>query len=378
MQRYRRTAILLLLALATIAVIAFGSKPSTKDFLSFWIAGQLIAHHQNPYDSNLVLASELRQGFSHAKPLIMRNPPWALPLVYPLGFASTRIALIAWMSATLAAVLLALHVFAVPPRDRIFAFLFAPVFACLASGQSSPYLLLGFLSFIVLRNQFPALAGASLVLLTIKPHLFLILLPVMMLDLVLKREYRAITGAAATFTAACACSTWLDHHVWIDYLRMLQTSSLDEEFLQTPAYLFRFLIAPKLVWLQLLPSALGLIWGIRYYLKRREQWDLKLHAAPLLFLSLLTSPYAWFTDEIMLLPMLLIVLTSRKRAPHIASLFLLVNTAALVLLFAQFQLSSGAYLWTSTAWAALYLYNQKNASAAHSDCKLADLQALTS
>ena len=57
----------------------------SRDFVSYWATGHQLVHHANPYDRTAVMRIEHAAGLKEDAVLLMRNPPWALPLAYPLG-----------------------------------------------------------------------------------------------------------------------------------------------------------------------------------------------------------------------------------------------------------------------------------------------------
>src|SRR5579862_1450237 len=60
--------------------------PGHRDYIVYWATGQQLMHHGNPYDAQAMGALEHAWGVKSAGSFYMRNPPWALPLVAPLGF----------------------------------------------------------------------------------------------------------------------------------------------------------------------------------------------------------------------------------------------------------------------------------------------------
>jgi hypothetical protein len=351
-----------LLAIAAIICVPIlltliAGKAAAKDYISYWSAGHLLAHQADPYSYSQVLAIEKTQGYLPAMPIIMRNPPWALFLALPLGWGSSGIGLIFWMAAGMACIIAYFHLLDVAPGNRLFAYLFAPALASLAAGQSSPFLLLGFALFLRFNRTKPFLAGAALLLMAIKPHLFLVFWPILLIDCVYRRNFRLLAGGAVALIGTTGFAMYLDPHIWSEYLGMLHGSHLDTEFLQTPACLLRYLISPKATWVQLVPSIAAIGWAVWFYVRNRRIWDWAIHGMPLMMVTVLVSPYAWMTDEIVLLPSIMFALASPKRAKHSTAFFIAINGAAVMVTIAQAQLSSGAYIWTSTAWLAWYLYS---------------------
>ncbi len=339
-------------------MIVLAGKPASKDYISYWSAGQLLAKRGNPYSYSQVLAIERTQGYRLATPIIMRNPPWALFLTLPLGWAGARVGLVLWTAALMGCIVAYFVLFDLTLKKRMLAYCFAPVVGSLASGQSSPFPLLGFSLFVYLYKKKPFSAGVALLLMAIKPHLFLVFWPLLVIDCILHKNLRLLLGGAVALFGATAVAMYLDPHVWSHYFEMLLASQLQAEFLQTPSYILRYLVAPKAMWLQFAPSLLAIGWGGWYYMRNKCAWDWRIHGMPLMLVTVLVSPYAWMTDEIILLPTIMFALSSPIKPRYLTALFMMITGVAAAMLMAQIQLSSGAYLWTSSAWFAWYLYSR--------------------
>ena len=76
--------------------------------------------------------------------------------------------------------------------------------------------------------------------------------------------------------------------------------------------------------------------------------------------SMWVAPYSTFLDELVLLPAVVagIFFVRQDGRPNKATLpiFFALNGIAFVLLFAQVPVMSGAYVWSTTAWLAWFLY----------------------
>jgi hypothetical protein len=335
------------------------SQPAEKDYIAYWSAGQLLVQHGDPYASSQVLATERIHGYKAARPLITRNPPPALFLTIPLGWVGPRFGLFFWTAAALGCIIGFLHTLEIAPPDRILAYFFAPVFACFVLGQSSPFLLLGFALFLRFHRSRPFAAGAALLLMAIKPLLFLAFWPLLLIDCLYRRNFRLLAGGAVAIGGATLFAMYLDPQVWPQYLAMLRAARIDTEFLPTPALLLRCMVDPKLVWLQFVPSCIAIAWGIWFYSRNRRNWSWHVHGMPLMFVTVLVSPYAWTTDEIVLLPAMMAALANPAKPKHSVTVFVLVNGFVIIMLAAQVQLTSGAYAWTSSAWLGWYLYSHR-------------------
>ena len=91
------------------AVPIAGNLAANRDFLSYWATGRQLVHHGNPYDRDAIWAIEHAAGLDPRTVLIMRNPPWALPLAYPLGFLGLRFAGILWTLLLLTCLLVSIR-----------------------------------------------------------------------------------------------------------------------------------------------------------------------------------------------------------------------------------------------------------------------------
>src|SRR5579863_9116995 len=139
----------------------------TRDFISYWATGHQLALHGNPYDRDAIAGLEHREGLQTVTVLIMRNPPWALPFAYPLGFLGLRVAAIVWSVFQLACLFLSVRfvrqLYGDPP-DRLhwLALSFMPALLCFLMGQTALFALLGLALFLHWHLTRPFFAGASL------------------------------------------------------------------------------------------------------------------------------------------------------------------------------------------------------------------------
>src|SRR5262249_24652295 len=133
----------------------------------------------NPYDLE-AMEQVQREAGREEDPILMWNPPWALPLVLPLGLLDLHTAHLVWLVLHLLVLLvaadLAWRLYGGPPRRRwlaqLLAATFVPPWLALIVGQIAPLLLLGAIGFLwCLARGWALAAGATAVLLAIKPHL---------------------------------------------------------------------------------------------------------------------------------------------------------------------------------------------------------------
>jgi hypothetical protein len=337
--------------------------PSTRDYIFFWATGQQLAHHANPYDPVAVTRIERSAGLpANLNPGVMRNPPWALPLVFPLGFLSLRVGWILWALLLLTCLVVSVHLLWIiygRPRNRryLLGYTFGPALICLTFGQTSLFALLGLVLFLRLHHTRPFLAGAALWLCALKPHLFLPFSVVLIAWVMVSRSYKLLAGAAVAMAASCAIIFAIDPLAWIQYSQMVRSSGIEKEYIPCLSYLLRDWLSPHSIWLQYLPAALGCTWAMAYFWPRRHTWDWMKNGSPLMLVSILVAPYSWIYDQGLVIPALLRgAFLARFRSLLIALAFMsaLVEIALFRSLSHPNDMVFWTY-WTAPAWLAWYL-----------------------
>lgn len=356
--------------LAALALVALGisiltlvmSETETagnKDFTSYWAAGQLLIRHSDPYDAAAVFRIEKSVGFRESKPLVMRNPPFALVLAIPLGLLSVKLAAAVWSVLLGAAMVASVHLLwsingRPPDRLHLFGYIFAPTLSCLILGQTSVFALLGLVLFLRFHRTRPFAAGVCIALLAIKPHLVLPFGLVLLLWVLDQRAYSVLYGAAAVIVCALTPPIYFDHSIFAQYLPVLTQANVESTQIPTPSALLRLAIDPHSAWPQFVPMILGCLWGVWYFLRTRKEWDWNSHGLRLLLVSVWVAPYEWFTDEIIVMPAILRGVFRSTNRSLIA--FGAIDGVALAAVVFVVHVNSGFFIWTSTAWLLWYLY----------------------
>jgi hypothetical protein len=355
------TLVLTFFVIGLCLLIVNGNNPVGRDVVSFWVAGRQIVHHANPYDSASVLQIERSVGFSsQSQVLLMRNPPSALCLVIPLGFLGLRAASLLWTLLLLAAMALSVHMLwqlQDRPRNKLhyLAYSFAPALLCILGGQTALFALLGLVLFLRFHQDRPFVAGLSLWLCALKPHLFLPFAVVLLLWVVLRCAYRLLAGAILALVASSLIAWLLDPSVWAQYAQMMRSSGIQDEFIPCLAVALRFAIHRQTMALQLLPALVACAWAVYFFCKRRDRWDWMQDGALLMLVSLFASPYAWITDQAVLIPALLAGVYRATTRAQLGT-FALASAAIELAQVLGANLHSAVYLWTTPFWLAWYLY----------------------
>jgi Glycosyltransferase family 87 len=352
----------LALAVTTLYICAVplaGKLGAARDFVSYWATGRLLIQHGNPYDRDAIAALEHAQGLDARAVLIMRNPPWALPLAVPLGFLGLRVAGILWTLLLFACLLLSVRLVhelhsSPPNHTHWLGFAFTPCLLCITMGQTSLFALLGLILFLRYHLRRPFTAGLALWLCALKPHLFLPFLAVLAVWIVVSRGFRLLAGAATALAVTSLAASLLAPGVWRNYLNLLHSPAVENDFIPCIPDALRHWLAPQSAWPQYLPAALCCLWALIYYWRRRSSWNWTDNSSPLLLVSLLFAPYCWFYDQCLAMPALLQGAYAARSPRSIVVLVVLILAADLQILFVK--IVSPMWLWTLPAWCAWYLF----------------------
>jgi hypothetical protein len=346
-----------------------------RDSIAYWSAGYLLTHHQNPYDHQTVLRLEREQGYTDQRPLVLRTPPWSLFMVSVLGFVGPFGAWVVWIAISLACLLSGIRISAKlyrcgkAPQNlfTLIGYTFAPVPACLVSGQMGLVLMLGIVLFLWLEPKRPLLAGAVLVLPFAKPHLLSLFWIVFIVWVVQRKKREVAIGFFGSLTVATSIALVLDPRVFQHYREMLQAASIGNEFIPALSGVLRLLFFRRMFWVQFVPFTAGLGWCIWYFFRNASWWDWRLHGPALLVVSVLTTPYEWLSDETVLLPAILqaavfvyAVRTQLKVGAKIGMVVIaLLNVLLLLILKSKVPFSTGIYFWSSLVWFSWYFCARK-------------------
>jgi hypothetical protein len=348
--------------LIVLSVALSDRDAAERDFISYWAAGQLLVHGQNPYDFEAVRKLELNAGRDPAEPLLMmRNPPVSFWLAAPFGFAGPKVTLIVWLIVLIGvlsiAILLVWRLNGRPDsRFHLLGYAFAPVLACMMAGQFGIVMLLGIAVFLYLHRTRPFLAGAALSLCALKPHYFLPFGAALVLWSVTTRCFRIVAGFCAAVAASCVFAYVLDPHAWGQYAQMMQAGGALNEVIPDLSAELRLLIAPRVVWIEFVPEAAACVWAVWYFWTRRSRWIWTEHGLLLLLVGAVCTPYGWFFDESVLFPVILAGLYEAIDAHRSVWPLVVFAGAALAELLSGAEIISRFYLWTTPAWLAWYLY----------------------
>jgi hypothetical protein len=346
-----------------IYIIGLSDKNAAgRDFISYWAAGQQLVHGENPYDFQAVRDLELAAGREPGEPLLMmRNPPVAFFVALPLGLVSPKTALILWLLLLMGGVSVAILLIWImhgrpDSRLHLLGYAFAPVQACFQAGQFGVFLLLGVVLFLYFQRTRPFVAGAALLLCSLKPHLFFPFGVALVLWSITAKNGRILAGFAAALAASCALSYGLDRNAWAQYAQMMHAGGALDEAVPALSVYFRILVDRPLVWLQFVPEGAACVWAAWYFWTRRTRWNWLDHGLVVLLVGAMCTPFGWLTDESMLLPAVLAGVYCALAAHRSLWPIAVIAAAALAEFFFGPKITTPWFLWTTPAWLLWYLY----------------------
>jgi hypothetical protein len=363
-------ALLILVLIAKNGDLALKGWLKADDFVAYWAAARLQVNGQNPYSESHLLHLQQSAGWQKSAPLIGFNPPWALFFALPFSFLTYPMGRIAWLLAGVATMVFcndwAWRFYGGPGEFRRIAWLlggiFLPAVMGLSMGQIAPLMLLGVTGFLLFTSRAQWFkAGAVLVLLALKPHLFYLFWLALLFWMVDRRRWDLCCGAVAGLLLATGFPLLFNSAVLSQYWDMIHGEAPPLVWLTpTLATYIRSWFGQQGLWLQFLPMLAGCIWLVFYWRRHRQVWDWKLQMPVLLLVSLATVSYGWVFDQVVLLPFLLQCLGwtltqggDRLRRPTLGA-YILINALLLVLI--AFKTEHAYYVWLAPLWLAGYLF----------------------
>ncbi len=381
MQRKRLIRLLVggLLTAAVVYLVAthmdkVRTNVSQRDSIQYWAAGQLLIHRQNPYDVQKTVELEWNEGYTQTRPVLVRTPPWSLFLFLPLGLANAFWGWLLWMAvsviALIAAIRLSWKMFGKDEKLRpvflMVGYLFAPVLACLEAAQIGFVLLIGIVLFLELEEKKPFLAGAALLLPFAKPHLLVFFWLAFFLWILWRRKFAVAAGFISAVVAVTIVALIFDPSAFQHYREFLRSAAIEGEFIPTVSGVLRLLFFRPYFRAQFVPTLLGLLWSVWYSSKNMAKWSWREHGLTVMVVSILTTPYGWLTDEVVLLPAMLFAAMGifagkqklRVTTRLVLAVFGLMNWLMLLLIASHIPLQTGIYFWSSLLWFGWYVYGR--------------------
>lgn len=302
-------------------------RASTRDFVEYWSAARLFIEGGNPYSPDELIVLQRTAGWGGVQPLIMWNPPWALPLVLPFGIADFTTGQMFWLVLHVWLILISAQVLWRIYNDAdsasrfswVLALTFVPVVFVLVIGQITPLTLAGLALFLHgERKQKYWAWGASLVLLSIKPHVLYLFWIVLLFWIFDRRPRRLLFSAALFGLGALLLPLLFDPEIYSKYLVLYGAPGIDKPMdwpAPTLRNVIRIFFGTGETWLQIAPTVIAAGWSIYHWTKHRHQWLWREQLPLLCVVSVSTSIFVWTYDHVVFLPAIMQAAAWMSRSP---------------------------------------------------------------
>jgi hypothetical protein len=345
----------------------YASRPD--DFVQYWDSASVLLAARNPY-----LPSELANwpkpsGWPASSEFNTWVPPWTIPFLLPFGLVAYPVARLLWLALCFALVFGAGHfwlrVYIGPERIVRWYWLVPvvvlscyPVVVVLSIGQIGPLVLAGLTGwFYFTERGRDFLAGSCLLLAAIKPHLLIVFWSALLLWVLRSRRWGQMWGGAlALILAACVPLLW-NPQVVGQYLAIVTGHPPVFWATSTVGALLMFGLGSARGWILFIPALVGIIWVSFHVTRHRDSWGWRDRLPLILLVSVLTTPFGWYWDLVILVPALMQVtawlVARRSLVLTIFPIYLVINLGAYVMnLFAADALF---YFWMAPALLVLFL-----------------------
>jgi hypothetical protein len=299
------------LALVRSRIKGIGWPLPIYDFMTYWAGARLFVAHANPYNASAMYAIERGLGWQYTTPLVLLNPPWALPYIAALGLLSFNVAHMLWWGLTMAmeaVCSIALWKYFGGEARKwwiaiIVAITFLPGGAAERMGQITPFMFAGLTaSLLLLRRRRDLLAGICLIALGMKPHLLYLVVLAIILWIVQTRRWKVAIGAVSIYALSTAAAIAFNHQT-LGYFHGSTQAAMDT--ICGVGGALRSIFGMQHAWLQFVPTVFGAVWFAFYWEKHRNAWVWQERIPTLLLVSLATAPYSWSHDYVLVLPAIL-------------------------------------------------------------------------
>lgn len=302
---FKLALIVLLGALLLAVPISLPPGAGDRDLQAYWSSAYLFAHGQD-FSDPVKLGEIERTLTTHDEPETLYS--WFSPIgnviLLPLTFIPFTRAVSYWLILNILVLFLSILLIWDNTDSRTWipllaAFGFSMSVISLIFGQINFLEVLGLALFLSLsRWNKPYFAGASLVLTTIKPHLVILTLPILLLDLLRKKEWKVLAGFIAVLLL-CAAILFIFYPAWVQSSMVVVTSGMSN-VRETPTVngllvLLGENLAGKAIWL------VALLAEVVWWCLRGNQWERRRFIDISLAVGLIVSPIGWSYDQIMLL-----------------------------------------------------------------------------
>jgi len=363
--------IIFVCVLLFLAAYMAGSALAVQDLAQYWSAAHLVK--TDPYSFELVAQFEHAQGIHNDNPpLVLKNPPWAIPFFLPLGLFSYRVSFAFWTLFSVLVFIGCTHAIwremrpHTVPTPLYLTLLFGPAIVQLMLGQWTILAFLGVTVFLIAAERRQDwIAGSSLVLVFGKPHVALLFLLAVALWTVVYRRWRIAISASLALLGASLIVESLNPNIWVQFLaRTTQVLHETEAYPNLGGMLY---LISGVHALGLVPQLAGVVWLGFYFNKHWRNWSWWDHGTMVILCSVVFSYYSYPYDEILAIPALLVAFpkASLNRRFFLIPFLIADLGYALYLtdMVGRFGYGYMFLFWTATGWLITCLASPRRNSA---------------
>ena len=309
------TVAAVLVLVPTIASFSGATVPFRNDFAAYWPVANLLLDGQNPYDAVAIEGLQRSVGDELGGDSVVRYPPWSLPLILPLAFMPYAPGWYFWivLQVILVAVssLWAWRLLGGQERSiypLTIAFLFPPSLFVALGGQIDGVLLFGATVLLwAMLHERAWIAGASLGLLTMKPHLSLALGLAVLFWSVRRKDSRLLSALGFFIVIGSVIAFLCRPQIFADYMAFVRSPSTDWTRAVALGSGVSVALGGHLTWLKWVPALIVTAIMVALGIWRRAdlEVDWQREFPTLLVLGLFAAPYLLVHDLVLLLPALL-------------------------------------------------------------------------
>ena len=308
----QRTLILILLFLLFSVPFELPPESGDTDFRPYWSSTYLLRNGQD--FSNPEKMDEIERvltGWDLPFTMIAWFFPTGNLIILPFTYFTFSRASFYWLITNIVSLFIS-EILIWPKTNKkvwiplLTIFGFSMTLISLKYGQVNTMVLLGvilFLTFYKKKQGF--LAGSSLILTTIKPHLVILTLPLLILELFKRKYWRILAGFVSALLVSIIFLFFLNPEWPARFLHLASygmatvrlTPTINGLFVFTGNYFFG-----KWLWIIFLVGSILSLWFYRNKVDIRNLIDISL------ICGLIISPIGWSYDQIMLLIPILCIL----------------------------------------------------------------------
>ena len=293
----------------------------SKDVLQYRSAATLFLRGLNPYNKTLI--SDVQQKTWHGEPIaipiIFYTPPMLLSLVFPMGLLSFKLSVYLWLSImfalSLESCVLCYNLFESIRKEirtvklglAFFFLTFFPFYTSFYFGQLSPLLLFGLVLSLVcfdrgnrgVVNNF--LGGLCLSVTSLKPHLLYLLYIYIFILSIREKKWKTLAGMMSGIIILMVFPVLYNPKIITYFFHSAKSPPV---YWKSPTLgsFFQGMFQKHSVILRFIPTIIaGSLMTLFIFLSKR---NLSKTTAIyyLLPLSLLTTPYCWVYDQMLIAP----------------------------------------------------------------------------